>query len=232
MRPGTWLRYAIDALMTLTLFMLMGYQFWGDAAHEWAGAGLFALFVAHHALNWNWYRTLFRGRLTPVRGLQLLLDAAAFAAMLCLMFSGIMLSNHVFAFLNVHGGIAVARLMHMAASYWGFVVMALHLGFHWSIFIGLARRLFCTRRTSRMRGALLVASAAVAAYGVAVLVKRDLPAYMLVQTRFVFLDFGESRLLFYLDYMALMASGVFVAHHAAVALRKLSRRRSSTPRDT
>lgn len=35
---------AVDAAMTLALLFLKGYQFWGDAAHEWAGLGyLFCL---------------------------------------------------------------------------------------------------------------------------------------------------------------------------------------------
>ena len=41
-------KIAIDVLMALGLLFLMGYQFWGDVAHEWAGAGMFALFIAHH----------------------------------------------------------------------------------------------------------------------------------------------------------------------------------------
>ena len=39
----------VDIAMTLALLFLMGYQFWGDVAHEWAGAGMFVLFLAHHA---------------------------------------------------------------------------------------------------------------------------------------------------------------------------------------
>ena len=138
MKAKARLKIVIDALMTLALLFLMGYQFWGDVAHEWAGAGMFVLFIVHHILNWNWYKTLFRGKYTPFRIFQLILDLAVFAAMICLMISGIMLSNYVFVFLNIHGGISLARLLHMASSYWGFVVMALHLGIHWGIFTGLA----------------------------------------------------------------------------------------------
>ena len=40
MKPKARFKIAVDALMTLALLFLMGYQFWGDAAHEWAGAGI------------------------------------------------------------------------------------------------------------------------------------------------------------------------------------------------
>ena len=33
--------------MTLGLMFLMGYQFWDGAVHEWAGAGMFLLFLLH-----------------------------------------------------------------------------------------------------------------------------------------------------------------------------------------
>ena len=39
MRPKAVIKIAVDILMTLALLFLMGYQFWGDMAHEWVGAG-------------------------------------------------------------------------------------------------------------------------------------------------------------------------------------------------
>lgn len=37
--------------MTVALLLLMAYGLVGEAAHEWIGMGMFALFVAHHILN-------------------------------------------------------------------------------------------------------------------------------------------------------------------------------------
>lgn len=222
MKAKVRLKIILDVLMTLALLFLMGYQFWGDVAHEWVGAGMFVLFIVHHILNWSWYKNLFRGKYTPFRIFQLILDLAVFAAMICLMISGIMLSNHVFAFLNIRGGISLARLLHMASSYWGFVVMALHLGIHWGIFTGLARKTFRIKASSRVRSVVLfLVSAAIAVYGVTVFVRRNLLTYMLVQTQFVFLDFGESKLLFYLEYLAMMGTCIFLTHYIGRLLRNL-----------
>ena len=41
------LKIIVDVLMTVLLLFLMGYQLWGEEAHEWAGAGMFVLFIAH-----------------------------------------------------------------------------------------------------------------------------------------------------------------------------------------
>ena len=48
MKPKAVVKIAADVLMTLALLFLMGYPFWGDVAHEWAGAGMFLLFLLHH----------------------------------------------------------------------------------------------------------------------------------------------------------------------------------------
>ncbi len=208
--------------MTLGLLLQMGYQFLGDVAHEWVGAGMFLLFIAHHILNRGWYKALFRGRYTPWRIFQLSVDLLVFLSMIGLMVSGMMLSRHVFAFLPIRGGMSFARLLHMAASYWGFVLMALHLGLHWNMILGMARNLSGRKQPARGRTAALWAIAGcIALYGLYVFLSRDLPSYMFLQTEFVFFDFGESPLLFYLDYLAMMGLFIFLAHALSGLLRRL-----------
>lgn len=222
MKPKAILKIAIDVLMTLNLLFLMGYQFWGEIAHEWAGAGMFLLFVIHHILNGNWYKVLFRGKCSPFRIFQLIVDLLAFLAMVGLIISAVMLSNHVFAFLNIQGGMSFARLTHMAASHWGFILMALHLGLHWGMFIGIAKKTMKLKNPSRMRKVILpILGSGIAVYGLTVFLRRNLLTYMLLQTQFVFLDFGESIPLFYLDYLAMMGTFIFLAYYISKLLRKL-----------
>ena len=224
MKPKAAVKALLDALMLLALLFLMGYQFWGDVAHEWAGVGMFLLFILHHLLNRQWHQNLFRGRFTPSRVLLLTFDLLLFLDMLGLMASGVLLSNHVFAFLDLHGGVGFARLLHMAASHWGFVLMALHLGLHWGMFVGLAGKALRLRQPSRLRRVLLpIVSGGGAAYGLTVFIRRDLPTYLLVRTQFVFLDFGEPALLFYLDYLAMLGMFVFLAHYGMKLVRKAGR---------
>ena len=125
-------------------------------------------------------------------------------------------SNHVFAFLNIRGGISFARLLHMAAAYWGFVLMALHLGLHWGMLLGMAKK-----RIRPGRILPVVLGACIAVYGLTVFVRRALPDYMLLRTQFVFLDYGEPWLLFYLDYLAMMGTFIFLSHYASKFFRAL-----------
>lgn len=226
MKPKAVFKIAADILMTLGLLFLMGYQFWGDAAHEWAGAAMFLLFIAHHILNANWYKSMLRGKYSSFRIFQLIVDLLVFLAMIGLMVSGIMLSRHVFAFLDIHGGMSFARLLHMAASHWGFVLMALHLGMHWGMFMGLVKKALHLKPLSRMRKIMLpVIGFGIAIYGLIVFVRRDLLTYMLLRTQFVFLDFGESILFFYMEYVAMMGTFIFLAYYISMLLRKFSGKR-------
>lgn len=91
-RKGKWV---VDTLMTAALLFLSGYQFWGAKAHEWAGAGLFVLFLAHQVLNFGWYQNLFRGKYTAFRIFQAAIDVLTLLSMIALTYSGIVLSRHV-----------------------------------------------------------------------------------------------------------------------------------------
>lgn len=221
MKPKAILKMAVDVLMTFALLFLMGYQFWGDVAHEWVGAGMFVLFLLHHILNGNWYKSLLKGKYTPLRLFRLIVDLLVLLDMIGLMVSGVMLSGHVFAFLSIRGGMSFARLLHMAVSHWGFVLMALHLGLHWGMFLGMGRKALRLRQPSRLRKILLpILGAAIAVYGLTVFIRRDFLTYMLLQTQFVFLDFSEPVPLFYLDYLAMMGTFIFLAYYISRLLYK------------
>lgn len=221
MKPKARLKLCIDVLMTLLLLFLMGYQFWGDAAHEWAGAGMFVLFIIHHLLNGNWHKSLLRGKYNPSRMLMLAIDILLFADMLGLMISGIMLSNYVFAFLGISGGMSFARLLHMASSYWGFVLMSLHLGLHWGMILSMAKRVSSSKKLALQVSKLLsrILGTAAAVYGLTVFIRRDLLTYMFIRTQFVFLDFSEPVPLFYIDYLSMMGTFIWIAYYASALIR-------------
>lgn len=227
MKPKMTVKITADILMTALMMFLMGYHLWGDTAHEWVGAGVFVLFILHHILNFGWYKNLFRKKYGPVRILQTAVDISVFAAMLGLMISGVILSRKVFAFLPIKGGMAFARTLHIAATHWGFVLMSLHLGLHWSMFVGLAKKAAGLNKPSRVRGIIcFLTAAAIAAYGIYVFISRDFSDYMTLKTKFAFLDYGESKVRFYLDYAALMGAFVFIGHYAVRLLGKTKKKSS------
>lgn len=208
----------IDMAMTLLLLFLMARQITGDSAHEWLGAGMFVLWIAHHILNRSWYSRLPKGRYTPTRIVWTIVNAALFLSMLGLMISGVILSREVFAFLPISGGVAFARSLHIVSAFWGFVLMACHLGLHWNMVLGMARRAFGPVSSGPVRFLLFMAAVFTAGYGAYALIKNQILSYLFLRSHFVFFDYEQPIVLFFAEYTAMMGLFVFLAHYGSKGL--------------
>lgn len=219
MKPQMIVKIITDVGMTVLLLFLMTYELIGQAAHEWLGIGMFALFILHHMLNSRWCRSLLKGKYTPSRILQTVLVAAVLLTMLGSMVSGVILSRHAFSFLSIRGGRSFARNLHMLSAYWGFVFMSLHLGLHWSMMMGIVKKYM--KKSSKVRKWILRGIALlIAGYGIYAFIKRDIGSYMFLKNQFVFFDFDEPLILFMVDYVTAMGFFVFVGHYLFEGLKK------------
>lgn len=225
MKPKSIIKLAVDILMTLALLFVMGYQFWGEAPHECVGTGMFLLFIVHHIFNWRWYKTIFKGKYNTQRVLILCIDFLVLASMLAQIYSSVVMSRYVFDFLPFSGNMSLARRLHILGAYWGFLLMSLHLGLHWNMILGMLGKTVGIKRSSKARQIIFfIAGAVIACYGIWSFIRRDFLTYLLLQSEFVFLDYSEPKILFYIDYIALMGLCIFIAHYSTKLIRKLRRK--------
>ncbi|MCD8192769.1 MAG: hypothetical protein LUD55_08265 [Oscillospiraceae bacterium] len=96
MKPKMKLKIAVAA-MTLLLLLLMAYELVGEAAHEWFGMGIGALFILHHVLNLSWSKNLLRGHYSVLCVVQTVLTAGVAITMVGSMISGLLLLEHTFS---------------------------------------------------------------------------------------------------------------------------------------
>ena len=212
-------KIAVDIAMTAVLLLLMTYELIGQVSHELLGIIMFVLFILHHILNSRWTKNLVKGKYTDLRTLQTVLVVLVLISMAGSIFSGVMLSRHIFSFLPFGNGLSFARNLHMLSVYWGFVFMSLHLGFHWNMIMGMAKRL--TKKPSVMRTWMLrIIDLIIAGYGVYAFVKRDIGSYLLLQNQFAFFDFEEPIVQFLLDYIAVMGLFTAIVHYTSGIIRK------------
>lgn len=220
MKAKQKIKITIDILMTFALMFLMGYQFFEDILHEWAGATMLVLFIAHHILNLNWHKNLFKGKYTPYRFFMLCVDMLVLVAMLMQIYSGIVMSRHVFAFLDIDGGMALARRLHILGAYWGFSLMSLHIGFHWSMFGGMLKKAIHLIKPNKVRSIVsVIIGFVLSAYGLYASSSRGIFDNMMLKNEFIFMDFSESKLLFYIDYIAIMIFFAAIGYYAAKLLK-------------
>ena len=204
------------------LLFLMAYEMIGQAAHEWLGISIFVLFVIHHVLNRKWCSSLLKGRYTLFRIWQTALILGVFLTMLGSMISGIIISRSVLSFLPISGGQSFGRNLHMISAYWGFILMSLHLGLHWNMMMGMAKKAVkkpIPMGTWLLRGIGLL----IAAYGAYAFLKRDIGIYMLMQSHFVFFDYEEPLIFFLADYIAVMGLFVLIGHYLTKGIKNLKK---------
>lgn len=210
------IRTVVDMAMIVLLPMLMAYSLIGEKLHEIIGTILFALFIVHHVLNRQWYKAIFNGKYTPRRIFQTVLNFLLLVFMLTQPISGILMSKYLYSSIRIAGSSATARELHLFLAYWGFVFMCLHAGTH--MCAPIKKLQARGRRTLTM---ILIALGAISVYGGYAFVKRRLPEYMFLRSSFAFFDFGEPRIFFFLDYIAMMILFAAIGMMISVFLGRL-----------
>ena len=198
MDTKTKIKTAADILMTAALPVLMCYSIVGETAHEIIGVAMFALFILHHILNFGWTKAVFKGKYPPKRIVGTIINAAVLICMLGLMYSSLLISKHIFTFLNL-GGAMTARTIHLLCAYWGLVLMSVHLGMHIS---QMAARM--KLKNKAVVWTLRIIFGVISAAGVYEFIKLKFTDYMFGKVQFVFIDTSASAVLTALQYASVM----------------------------
>ena len=226
MKASVKFKICVDVTMTAALYACMAYMLVGEEAHEWIGSGLALLFVLHNALNRKWYAALLTGRYTPLRAFQTAVNLLCLVSMAAAALSGAAMSRYLYDIPFLSGGALLARTVHMLAAYWGYCFISLHLGLHWSMMLGMMKNAAAPQNAPRWITPLLrTAGAAAALLGAHALMRHNLLDYMFLRNQFVFFDTERPLYLFFLDYAAIMALWVWLAHYARMALIKIPSRK-------
>ena len=234
------LRMTIDITMTILSIILMGgnYLFPADIVHEILGVGLFVLWAVHIILNRHWYGAIFKGKYNPYRVMQTVINCCILICTIFLMISGIILSNHIFTFLNIQGGLGFARIAHLLASHWYYLFMSLHIGLH----VGMIKNKVCHPNINRhpelvsgshaekmpkqvrhdkLRKILpRIILALVCAYGIYAFIARGVWKYLILQQQFFFFDLDRGYILFAIDYISIIILFAALSHLLAKSLKK------------
>ncbi len=242
------LRMTIDITMTILSIILMGgnYLFPKDIVHEILGVALFVLWAVHIALNRRWYGAIFLGKYNPYRVMQTIINCCILICTIFLMISGIILSNHIFTFLNIQSGLGFARIAHLVASHWYYLFMSLHIGLH----VGMIKNKMChPERNNRYSDSnnchpeldsgsnaeemlkqfrhdkirkiiLCILLALVCAYGLYAFIIRGVWKYLILQQQFFFFDLECGYILFVLDYISIIILFAVISHLVAAILKR------------
>lgn len=212
---GVWLTVA----MTLLYVTALGCRMTGTEAHEWIGLIFCILCILHVGINRRWLTNISKGRYTFRRQANTLLNMLLPIAVGVLCVTGILISRHMFRFLDVKGSMD-ARQLHTFAAYWGLVLLGIHLGLQWmKVLAGLknAPGIATIVALSSVRLCLLLLSVA---YGVWASFDRAMGSKLFLGFSFDFWDSSRPELLFYTHTLAVLALYVTVTHYTLTRLVK------------
>lgn len=198
------IQIVIDVSMTFLLPLLMAYSMIGEISHEWLGIMMLLLVVVHNVLNVRWFKMLFMARYTPIRTFRTIINVLLLFNLLSLMISGIILSRYALEFLPIYRGYSLARVVHLLSSYWGFVLMSVHMGLHWSMVMVRIRKATHTEPSVIQKSLLQLILICFSVYGLYAFFDRRLSEYMILKSQFAFFDHSEPLLFFMIDYLAMM----------------------------
>lgn len=202
------IKILVDIIMTVLFFILMAYHFTGDAMHEYLGFLLFIFFILHHILNFNWYKNLPKGKYNFNRALNTFINTMLFLCMAGLMISGILFSQRVLGFLNIHNSGVFTRRLHIISSSWAFIFMSAHIGMHWGMFINMSKKFINIKKPISIITALLISL-----YGIISFIKRGLYNKIFLMTEFSFFNYEEPIILFFTDYISVMGLFIFMSYY-------------------
>ncbi|MFD1171776.1 DUF4405 domain-containing protein [Oceanobacillus picturae] len=216
-----------DLVMTILMLVAMAYYITGNRIHEIVGLVILVLFIVHNFLNRRWYQSLRKGRYSLRRFLQIAVNLLFLVAMVIMVISGILVSFNIFPIIPVFND-TILREIHVLSAYWGFILMAIHIGFSWGIIINAMRRMSGIDGTNRTRTIILrLIAILIVVYGVQASFERDMFYKLTVYNPFGW-DFDTTALDLTIDYLAMMGIYIggthyvlkFIQSHGKARLKK------------
>ncbi|WP_160724723.1 DUF4405 domain-containing protein [Bacillus sp. USDA818B3_A] len=155
-----------DVVMTVLMVITMAYYITGNKIHELVGVVVLLLFIVHNLLNRRWYKMILKGS-HHLRGkLQIVINLLFLVTMAVMMISAVLISNDLFPHISIKNDMML-RQLHIKTAYWGFIIMAVHVGFSWIMIINSVRRMTGISGTSRIRTiGVRILAVLIVAYGV------------------------------------------------------------------
>lgn len=226
MNKKLFFRLCIDFSMFILFLLLMAYPLSFHSLHEIFGV-VFTIFLAiHTGFNWWWYKSLNKGKYNLIRKCHTTVNLLLIALILVNIISALGISQWLFVFLPIDWGLT-GRNLHILSAYWGMLLLATHIGFHWDMLMAIARKTLSLSPPKIFRTYLLrLLSLIIAIYGLVAAVKLEIGARLVAYYSFSFYDDNQSYWWLLMDYFAFCGLCIGITHYGLKLLRNLQKSQS------
>lgn len=216
-------RLVNDLVMTVLMLIAMAYYITGNMIHEVVGVVVLVLFIVHNFLNRRWYKAILKGKHNFRRILQIGLNLLFLVAMVVMIICGILISSDIFPFIQVNNDM-IFRQIHVQTAYWGFIIMAVHIGLSWGMIINSVLRMTGITGTSRFRTIMLrILAVLIVAYGVHSSFEGEMGSKLFIYNPFGWFN-DDSTIRFLINHLSIM--GIYIAgtHYALKFIQRQEQR--------
>jgi len=219
-KAETVIRNSLNPLMILCLLLVMDYRFIENAIHEFLGLFIVLLFIIHNVLNRHWYTAMGKVNIDLLYILKTITNLLLLVMMLLVAVTGFLISQTVFSSFSLSGNL-LAHELHVLSAYLGFILVSIHLGFHWNALWGKLCLWLRIKRTN-FNYILLsrIASLLTIVYGIYASFTRHIGSKLLLQHGFSDWTTAPSLVCFILDYMTIMGCYVAITYYLTHLLKK------------
>ena len=213
-------RLCLDGGIFLGTLFCMAYAWTGKLLHEWIGMVVVVLFIAHLFINRRWYGKAFARKGVPMDGARKTFNCLLVFMTLGMTVSSVLLSEYVFGFLG-WGGNEVGLTPHLICSYWGFLVMAMHIGLHWQMLTAQLNKTAVGKALCRQPWLGRVLSVVSVVFGAVALRHQQYGAHLFMRIGTSDLSYSNSVLLFTIEELLIV--GLFIVVIRIVQQKVLAR---------
>nr|WP_263326917.1 DUF4405 domain-containing protein [Neobacillus sp. Marseille-Q6967] len=223
-------RLVNDLVMTFLMLIAMAYYITGNMIHEVIGVVVLLLFIIHNFLNRRWYKAILMGTHNIRRILQIGINLLFLVIMVLMMISAVLISNDLFPFIPINNDMML-RQIHVQTAYWGFIIMAVHIGLSWGMIINSIRRMTGITATSPIRTiALRILAVLIVAYGVHSSFEGEMGSKLFIYNPFGWFN-NDSTIKFLIDHLSIMGIYVCGTHYALKFIHKQEKRAEQKVRE-
>lgn len=137
-------RLALDVTVFALVLLAANPAITGMGLHEWLGFSLIVPAFLHLVLNWDWVVSAVTGFFNTMRTkarIDLIVDAALFAALTAVSVSGVLVIPGLAASLGIDAS-GDWHAIHLIASNLTVAFSILHFALHWEWVVRVTKRLF------------------------------------------------------------------------------------------
>ena len=126
-----------------------------------------------------------KGKLSLIKKVYIFINFILLIDILVIFLSGLTMSK-LLPFLNFMS-IGMARKAHMMATYWGFILMAIHLGLHLQIMLVKIKK-YISKQSHVVASIISFIPVLLVIYGIIMFIKNQWITYLFLLREFIFVD--------------------------------------------